>query len=244
MNPKVVLANLKVSRKWKSQKASMASLKKASKFMELGKVSAARVQFAREFYTKVFAYRLAFEIRKLQRIREEQGKPLSRDTVHQARDLVKSLSPVVDGFSRKSIDGNYHVIQGSIRIFSPKGFEFRNISLENAQKFIDHNKMLFTPKQIEKMKPKVLSYLDKPVAEKKPVAVVSSSTDFSYLKRIFPSNMGELHKEAQRLRDVISIHRVGGEEAEAEEFEAELVRVEEEIRKRDEAKKKNSSFVQ
>lgn len=243
MNPKTVLANIKLKNKWKAQKASIASLKKANKFIELAHVSAARIQFAREFYTKVFAYKLAVELRAVQRHLEEQNKTLSRETLHESRELIKSLSPIVEGFSRKSADGNYHIIQGQIRIFSPKGFNYKKISFEAAQKFIDHNKGLLNSKQMQKIKPKVLSYLDKPVIEKKASVVSSVSADFSYLKRVSPVNMDELHKEAQRLRDVILIHQASGDEKEAEEVERWLNVIEKEIKKRDELKKKNSSSV-
>lgn len=242
MNPKIALANFKLKNKWRSQKAKMALLKKESKFIDFTKVSAARVQFAREFYTKVFAYKLAHEVRNMQRIRVEQGRPIFRETVQEARKLLMKLSPVVEGYSKKSIDGNFNIIQGNIRIFSPKGFDYHKVTFKEAQKFINDAKGIISQERIAKIKPKMLTYLDKPIVSKKPVSS-TKNMDFSYLKKNISSSMDELHSEAKRLKDIISIHRAGSEEAEAKEFEIELERVEEMIRKRNIEKNKNSSLI-
>jgi (2Fe-2S) ferredoxin len=221
------------------QRSTEFAAKKAGDINSFRRISQLRFNFAREFYTKVFAYNLALELRVVQRRLQDQYQSLSPLTLKETNDLIRSLSPLAPGSSRKGFDTGYNIIHKPIRLFSPKGFAYQNISFDAAEKFIRDHKIVVSQKRLGQIKPKMLVAIENPSKKRRELSAVVPREDYSFLKKSIPVTSDALRAEAERLKNIVSIHRAGGDEIEAEEMAAELERVEEEIKKRDLEKKKN-----
>lgn len=223
-----------------SQRSNQVAAKNAGDIKSFKRISQIRFNFAKEFYTKVFAYKLAFELREVQRKLQEQYKSLSPQNLRETNNLIRLLSLLALGSSRKGFSGGYNIIYKPIRIFSPKSFAYQNISLKSAEKFIRNHKTVVSIERLKKIKPRMIASIEKNSVSKKVLSGIVPRGDYSFLKKAISATSDALRDEAKRLSNLILIHHVGGDVIEVKELAAKLESVKNEIKKRDLKKKKDS----